>query len=422
MHYVIIGNSAAAIGAVEGIRKADKDGWITVISDEAYHTYSRPLISYFLAGKVQEDKLIYRDLDFYNRNNVETRLSTKVVWVDFENREVILENQERVGYDRLLIALGGKPFVPYIEGLGKKEIYTFAKLDDAKALKNVCRPGSRAVIIGAGLIGLKAAEALNKLQVNVTVVELANRVLSTILDETAAAIVQKHLESKQINFILNNTVKAFNGEEKVSSVTLKDESILECDFVIVAIGVTPNTSMLGNTPLHINRGIAADQFMRTNIEDVYAAGDVCESYDMISNSQRVIPILPGAYKQGEAAGLNMAGQEFPYEGGFAMNSIGFFDLHMITAGTGVQEGESFEVYEQVQKGSNKYRKIIIKDNRIVGCIFLGDIDRAGILTNLIKEKIDIGTIKNEILSEGFGYITLPEDYRRQKMGNQAVRT
>lgn len=423
MHHIIIGNSAAAIGAVEGIRKIDKESRITIISDEPYHTYSRPLISYYLAGKVDEDKMIYRELDFYRRNNVETRLGCKVIWVDCYNNEVVLESQERIRYDRLLIAAGGKPFIPPTEGLGKREIYTFLKLDDVKAIKNVCTPGARTVIIGAGLIGLKAAEALRKLQVEVTVVELANRVLSAILDETAADIVQKRLEEHQVSFRLNTTVSSFNGDERVNSVTLNDGSVIECDFVIIAIGVVPNTDMLKDTPLNVNRGIVVDSHMRTNFENIFAAGDVCESYDTLYNVQRVTPILPGAYKQGEAAGQNMAGGEAEYEGGFAMNSIGFFDLPMITAGIGRPEGEGFEILEKRNVQSGSYKKVVLKDNRVVGFIYLNEIDRAGIMTNLIKEKIDVDQFKYEILKNDFGYINFPKDYRKQKMlGQKAVST
>ena len=409
MHHIIIGNSAAAIGAIEGIRKVDRESAITLFSNESYHTYSRPLISYFLAGKVNEGNMLYRDLLFYQRNNVEARLGTKIVWIDIDNNEVVLESQERVKFDNLLIATGGKPFIPPMEGMDKEGIYTFSKLDDAKSIKGVCFPGAKAVIIGAGLIGLKAAEALRKLSVEVAVVELSNRVLSAILDQTAAGIIQEHLESHQIKFILDNSVRSLNGEWKVSSVTLNDGTTIECDFVIVAIGVIPNTDMLKDTPLHVNRGIVVDKYMRTNIQNVYAAGDVSEGYDLLNEMQRVIPILPGS--------------EIEYEGGFAMNSIGFFDLPMITAGMVNPEGENFEILQQNATENQIYKKVLLKDNKIVGYICINKIDRAGILINLIKEKVNIEPFKNELLNDGFGFVDFPKEYRKQKMlGAKAVET
>ncbi|MGE5473095.1 MAG: NAD(P)/FAD-dependent oxidoreductase [Ignavibacteriales bacterium] len=423
MQYVIIGNSAAAIGCVEGIRKNDNENKIIIISNENYHTYSRPLISYYLEGKVDESQMRYREYDFYTKNNVESRLGTRAVWVDTNTHEVVLENNERIHFDKLLIATGGKPFVPHMEGLGKAGIYTFLDLDSAKALKNACYPGAKAVVVGAGLIGLKVAEALVKLNVEVTVIELANRVLSSILDEKAAGIVQKHLESHGIKFFLNNSVKYLNGDWSVNSVTLNDDYWMECNFVVVAIGVVPNVDILNDTGLQLNRGLVVDSFMKTNIDDIYSAGDVCETLDILSGNKRLIPILPGAYKQGETAGVNMSGGNVEYEGSMAMNSIGLFRLPMITAGIVRPEGEEFEILEEVDVEKSSMRRIVLKDNRIVGYILLNNIDRAGILTNLIKERIDVSEFKNKLLLSDFGYADLPKNYRKEKMlGSKVVNS
>lgn len=415
MQYVIIGNSAAAIGAVEGIRKQDSTGKILLLSSEQYHTYSRPLISYYLEGKVDENQMRYREYDFYKVNNVETRLGTKVFWIDFNSKEVVLENNERIQYKKLLIATGGNPFVPHMEGLGKAGIYTFLSLDAAKSIKNVCFQGAKAVVIGAGLIGLKVAEALAKLNVDVTVIELANRVLSSVLDETAAGIVQKHLENHGIKFFLNNSVKWFNGDWAVNSVTLNDDYWIECNFAVIAIGVSPNMDMLNDTALQKNRGIVVDKRMKTNIKNVYAAGDVCETTDILSGTQRLIPILPGAYKQGETAGTNMAGGDAGFEGSMAMNSIGFFGLPMITAGIIRPEGEGYEIFEKVDYEKPSLRKVVLKQNCIVGYIMINNIDRAGILTNLIKEKVDVSEYKDKLLNDNFGYADMPKKYRKEKL-------
>lgn len=414
MQYVIIGNSAAAIGAVEGIRKKDKKGKIILISSENYHTYSRPLISYFLEGKVDENQMRYREYDFYSSNNVELLLGTKVVWIDFESKQLVLENNDRIPFEKLLIATGGKPFIPHMEGLGKAGIYTFLDLDGAKTLKNVCFHGAKAVVIGAGLIGLKVAEALIKLNIEVAVVELANRVLSSILDETAAGIVQKHLESKGIKFFLNNSVKWFNGDWAVNSVTLNDDYWMECNFAVIAIGVVPNMDMLNDTAIKKNRGIVTDKYMKTNIKNVFAAGDVCETFDILSGTQRVIPILPGAYKQGETAGINMTGGKVKYEGSMPMNSIGLLGLPMITAGIIRPEGEGYEIMEKVDTENSSLKKIVLRNNRVVGYILLKNIDRAGILTNLIKEGIDVSGFKEELMRDDFGYADMPKKYRIEK--------
>jgi len=415
MNYVIIGNSAAAIGAVEGIRQVDKVNPITIISDEPYHTYSRPLISYYLAGKVKEEKMLYRNKEFYEKNGVKSLLGVKAVGVDTDKNEVSLETGEKVAYDKLLVATGGTPFIPPMDGLGKENVFTFIKLDDVKAIEKVVEPGSRAVIVGAGLIGLKAAEGLSEFGVNVTVVELADRLLPAILDEEAASIVQEHLEEEGIKFELNTSVKTITGDEKVDGVILENGKTYAADVVIVAVGVRPNIDVVKNTNININRGIVIDENCQTNIANVYAAGDVAEGFDIVYQQQRVLPILPNAYKQGETAGYNMAGKSSAFKGGFAMNSIGFLGLPMITAGITSPEGENFEVLIKSDPEQQVYKKIVLKDNAVVGFIYLNDIDRAGIMTSLISEKINVENFKEALLKDDFGYIDFPEQLRKSRL-------
>ncbi|MBZ4665849.1 MAG: FAD-dependent pyridine nucleotide-disulfide oxidoreductase [Mahella sp.] len=415
LEYVIIGNSAAAVGAIEGIRQRDNTGSITVISEEPYYAYSRPLISYLLAGTADDKKMAYRDVGFYEDNGVSLLLGVKAVSIDTTSKEVILSNGKAVTYDKLLIATGGKPFVPPMKGGDKKGIYTFIKRDDAERLKAVAKPGTKAVVIGGGLIGLKAAEGLVKCGVDVTVVELADRILSTILDEQAAAMVQEVLEGHNINVILNDTVTEVVGDNTVSGVILKNGQSIECDMVITAIGVRPNTDVAANTDISINRGIKVDDHMRANVEDIYAAGDVAEAYDIVYEDQRVTPIWPNAYMQGEVAGRNMAGDDVVFDSGFARNSISFFGLPMITAGIIKPVGNEYEVTSIVQPDKKVYKKAVFKSNRLVGFIRLTDIDRAGILTGLIKEKIDVSPFKDKLLDEDFGFVYMPKSYRKEKL-------
>lgn len=415
MNYVIIGNSAAAVGAVEGIRKIDQTGKITLISDEPYRTYSRPLISYYLAGKVTEEKMLYRERDFYEKNKVTALLGEKAVAIDPERKTVQLANEKQIPYDKLLIATGGTPFIPPIEGLDKEGIYTFIKLDDVKKIKGVAQKGAKAVIVGAGLIGLKAAESLAKLGVEITIVELANRVLSAILDEEAGQIVQKHLTGQGIKLELNTTVQKIEGGSHVTGVTLKDGRQMNCDFVIIAIGVRPNTAVVENSPVKVNRGIVVDAYMQTNVPHIYAAGDVAEGYDLVYGQKRVLPILPNAYRQGETAGLNMAGHHVSYTGGFAMNAIEIFGLPMLTSGIIAPQGDSYEVLANIDPEKAAYRKIVLKDNIVSGFILLNKVDRAGILTGLISQQVNVETFKEDLLNDNFGYIHLPEELRKSRM-------
>ncbi len=421
MDYVIIGNSAAAVGAVEGIRQVDREGRITVISDEPYHTYSRPLISYWLAGKVAEDKMIFRKENFYENNNVNPMLGSRVRRIDFAGRKAELEDGTVVPYKRLLVAAGGKPVIPPVDGLDKKGVFTFTKLNDVKEIKHAAAAGKRkAVVIGAGLIGLKAAEALNKLGVDVTVVELANRILPVILDDEAGQMVQGYLEEAGIKFILNNSVSKVSGDAEVTGVTLRDDTVINCEMLVVAIGVKPNTGLVEGR-VSVNRGILVNEKMETSLDGVYAAGDVSEGFDIISGTNRVLPLLPNAYLQGETAGRNMAGVETIFNGGLAMNAIGFGDLPMLTAGIVKPDSEEFEILVNANPETCSYRKIILKDNRIVGYILLNKVDRAGILTGLIREKADITPFKERLMSPGFGYVDFPEPDRKARLSGGAVQ-
>ncbi|MBZ4687858.1 MAG: FAD-dependent pyridine nucleotide-disulfide oxidoreductase [Clostridiales bacterium] len=414
MAYVIIGNSAAAIGAVEGIRKVDRETPITLVSSEPYHTYSRPLISYYLAGKVEESLMVYRKKDFYEKNGVKAILGCRAEALDVEKKSVKLANGQKLPYEKLLIATGGKPFIPPIAGLDKKNVKTFIKLDDVKEIDALVSRGSKVIILGAGLIGLKAAEALAEIGAEVVVVELAEYILSSILDEDAAKIVQKHLENKGIKFELGTTIEKVLGDEEVRAVELKNGSTYTCDLTIVAIGVRPNLELVEGTPVTTEAGIVVNDSMETNIPGIYAAGDVTQGYDMTYGEKRVLPILPNAYKQGETAGINMAGGNAKWAEGFAFNSISFFGLPMTTAGIVNPREEGYQELEKCEPENNLYKKLVLKDGKLVGHISLNCIERSGILTSFIREKVDITNIAEKLLNEN-GLIVLEEELRHRKL-------
>ena len=416
MKYTIIGNSTAAIGAVEAIRKNDQKSPITIISDEPYLTYSRPLISYLLQGKIDKEKMYYRDKDFYKRNNIKTYLGKKAVKIDTKNKYVFLENKKKIPYNKLLIATGGTPIVPPIKGLDRENVTTFTKWDDIKKLKKMLENAKSVLIIGGGLIGLKAAEGLGPYNVKITVVELADRVLVTALDKKGSLIIQKKLKASGVGVITNNTVTEILGnDKKVEGVILKNGKKIKCDIVIIAIGVKPNIDLIKGSGIKVNSGILVDEYMHTNKPDIYAAGDVTESYDTIMNEFRLIPIFPRAYIQGEIAGLNMCGSPTKNSSDFGMNSIEICGVPTISLGIIEEDPKKHEVLKKFDPEKNTYKKFILNDNVIVGAVFVGNIIRAGIFTGLIKEKIDVSEFKHLLLNDDFGFIMLPEEMRRHKL-------
>jgi len=433
MHYVIIGNSAAAIGAIEAIRNRDKTGSVTVISDEPYSVYSRPLISYLLAGKVDENMMFYGKKNFYEENSVGTKLSQAAVELDTDKRIVELENKELVPYDKLLIATGGTPIIPQVEGKDLKGVFTFTKWDDAKNIKDFIERNSvkKAIVIGGGLIGLKAAEALIELAIKVTVVELADRILSVTFDKRASQMVEDNLRGEGIEIIFNNPVVQIEAEgglnkgssekkRRVNGVVLRDKRKLASDLVIFAIGVKPNVSLVKDTPVKVNRGILVNQYMQTCVDNVYAAGDVAEAFDLVMGITRPIPIWPNAYRQGSVAGCNMAGGLKEYQGGLAMNSIEIFGVSTISVGQTDPDEENYQVLQEYNRERREYKKIVLKDDFIVGAIFIGSIERAGIITAFIKERTKVRNFKDYLMREDFGLIYLPSDYRKHMVSGMGI--
>ncbi|HAN21397.1 MAG: pyridine nucleotide-disulfide oxidoreductase [Clostridiales bacterium GWF2_36_10] len=389
MKYVIIGNSAAAIGCIEGIRSVDSEGSITVISKETQHTYSRPLISYLLLGKTDLERMKYRPNSFYEDKNCKVMFGTTVKKILPNEKEMLLDNGESVKYDKLLVATGSNPFVPPIEGVSSaKSVHTFMSLDDALALKKDLTSESRVIILGGGLIGLKCAEGILNSVKKITVIDMADRILPSILDSEGSSIIQKHLENKGVEFLLGNSITKIDGQKAL----LKSGEEIEFDNLVIAVGVRANTSLVSEAGGKVNRGIYTDLYCCTDLPDVFAAGDCSESYDITIEQVRVLALLPNAYMQGEVAGINMAGGKTLYDHAIPMNAIGFFGLHIISAGS--YEGEC---YTDV-KGNN-YKKLFYKDNRLMGYILIGDVARAGIYTSLIREKTPLDSIDFELIKD-----------------------
>ena len=416
MRYVIVGNSAAAVGCITGIRKVDPDGEIVVISYED-RCYSKPMIADVLID-IPEEKLLYRDESFFEKSGVETILGHKAVGINTESKVVALDSNELVPYDKLLIATGGKPFVPPINGSDKKGVFTFTELHSAVSFKNYLKENGaeEVVVIGSGFIGLEVAYFLREIGVKVKVVELLDRVLARALDRRASQIVENMLREKGVEFIFNDTVEEIMGDEKVSSVRLKSGSVLRADAVVVAIGVRPNTELAQTAGVEIGKGISVSDAMETSVPGIFAAGDCIECTDIVDGQKKTIPLFPLAFEQGFVAGLNMAGKKMEYLGGLVLNSLKFLPIPVLNAGAVEPIDDSCEVLvnDKFEK-KGYYRKAIVRNGKLIGFIAIGEIDRTGILTNLIRQKIDVSDVKERLVEPDFGLVDLPQWWREEKL-------
>ena len=387
MQYVIIGNSTAATFAIEGIRAIDRAGSITVISDETRPAYGRPLISYYLYGRIKLENTNYRSASFYTDNGVTLKYGVRAEKIDPKKKTVALSDGSTIGYDKLLVATGSSPLVPPADGLDTVKYHTFMTMDAALALEKELSPEKRVLVVGAGLIGLKCVEGILDRVGSVTVVDLAARILPSILDEEGSAIVQERLEARGVNFVLGDCAVRYAP----GLATLRSGKEVPFDILVIAAGVRPNVSLVREAGGEVNRGIVVNDRQETTIPDVYAAGDNCESYDICSGTRRILALLPNAAFQGETAGRNMAGGDAAFDKAAPFNALGLFDTHIATAG--VYEGEA---YTDLSEG---YKKLFVKDNKLVGFILIDCIERAGIYTSLIREQTPLDTVDFELLKK-----------------------
>ena len=401
--YVIIGGGVASTATIEGIRSVDKDGKIYLINGEGVPTYCRPLISYYLEGRTDFEKMKYRPDDFYDKNGCEVIYGV-ADRIDPDARTVSV-NGAVIHYDELCLATGSTPFVPPFAGLDTVPVRTgFMTEKDAEYLEKSITGRSKVLIIGAGLIGLKCAEGLCDRVEEINVCDLSDRVLSSILDAESAKYMQRVLEEKGIKFHLSSGVTRFDG----NTAELSDGTNLDFDVLVTAVGVRANVGLVKDFA-KTDRGVIIDTHGRTTAEHIYAAGDCARGYDASINAERVLAIFPNAYLQGHTAGVNMAGGDCTFSNAVPLNAIGFFGLHALTAGS--YQGTMIET-----KTDSTLKRLFVNDGKLSGLMLIGDIERAGILTSLIRNKtplcdVDWQVLQNSPLLSGFD-----DQKRRQILG------
>jgi NAD(P)H-nitrite reductase large subunit len=416
--YVIIGGSAGAVGGVEGIRKLDPKGGITVVTEESMTPYSRPAIGECLDGRVDLESLRFGSPDFWNEYSVQVLSGRRVTSIDLGDNTLKLDDGQVLGFDKLLLATGTRPFIPKMEGMDREGFCTFMNTNDVQRIRQELLRTQSAIVIGGGLIGVEAAEALVNLGVDVTVVELRGWLLNLLLDREAARIVESAMESRGVKLITGQSVKEILGREgnerRVGGVVLSGGAHIECDLVISAVGVIPRTELAVQAGLKVNRGILVDKFMQTSVPGVYACGDVAEAYEVLGGTQRVFAIWPLARLGGRVAGENMAGGRVEYQGGVAMSALRYFGVPIISVGLDAQETtKEFEVL--IERAGGSYRKIILRENRVVGFTLVRCIESAGLIYNLVRTQTDVSGFKGKLLSPEFSFAHLPERIRKRTL-------
>lgn len=396
MKYLIIGNSIAGVSAAKIIRRHDKSGSINIITKEAYPFYSKCLLPYYLRNEVCFDKMILAGENFYQENNINLIKGRAVTNVLSDKNKVLLDNNDEILYDKLLIATGASP----IQIGSGPNIFSLRSFEDVERIKGAAAKFKKAVVVGAGPMGMKVAYGLKGLGCNVTVLEAGKQVFTRILSKRAAFVLTKHLMNKGIKIKTNSRFISYDGRY----VQTDGASPIEADFVVMAIGVKPNVDFLKESRVKINTGVIVDSYMRTNIDNIYAAGDAAEAFDPVVKKYNINATWPSAVLEGETAGFNMAGIQTQIKGNVSSNSIQFFGLSFVSAG--LLESDDLPIEEEIideDIPKNLFKRLVFLDNKLVGFEFLGDVQNAGIYLDILKEQKDISQIKNRLSYLDFDY-------------------
>ncbi len=404
MRYIIIGGSAAGISAVEAIRSVDQTSPIELFSNEGTPFYSRVLLSYYIAGAITKEELHFRPLEFFSENKVKAHLGQKVEKILPESKSIRMEDGREYPFDRLLIATGSSPKVLDIPGKDKKGVVVMRNIDHAQEIVNRIEEIKTAVVLGGGLIGLRTGYALSLRGVRVKIIVKSNQVLSQMLDRDAAGMIEATMREHGIDIRTGRDPMEIVGKESVEGIILDNGERINCQLVVVGKGVQPNVDFISSTKIKVNEGIVADKTMRTNLPDIYVAGDVAETYDLSTGKMGINAIWPCAFEQGRVAGLNMAGRKANYDGSVRMNSLDFYGLPVISMGITRADGNGFQQFQRKTKST--YRKLVLKDGCIVGAILVGQVQKAGILTTLLKKRVNVSDYVPFLMSDRVNFAEL----------------
>ncbi len=404
MKHVIIGNGIAGVCAAEAIRQQDEIAQITIIGDETFPPYSRPMISHVLDGSQPHDKLPIRSNHFYEDLKVTALLGKRATGIDVKNRQVTFEEAPPVLYDRLLLAAGADPRPVKATGMDLANIFYMRTQAQVKRQLAALDGARRAIVLGGGLVGFKAAYGLLKRGLSVTMLITSGYPLSMQVDETAGRMILDALVMHGLKVEVGVSVTAFEGNGTVRVALTDDGARLPCDMVIIGKGVLPARAFVPRDQIKVDLGILVDAHLRTSAPDVFAAGDVAEMEDIARGCNWVNALWPEAANQGRVAGLNMAGRPVAYPGSLSRNVMRVFDLDVLTVGiANPPVGEAYQIAAVGGAGKGFYRRLVFKEDFLVGAVMINQIEQGGVLRALIENRTPIGVPPETLIAPGFNF-------------------
>lgn len=399
--YLVVGSSHAALEAITAIRMHDPDGTLTLVTRDAHLPYSPTVLPYVVSGRSAPDNVFLRDTAFFEHNRVNLRLGVALRKLHTDRNVAELADGVEIEYGKVVLATGASPAIPPIPGIDSVPYHVLRTLDDATRLREAMQRSRQAVVLGAGLVGMHAAENLVKAGANVTIVEMSAQLTSGYFDETAARLIERAFTENGAKIRTSSRVvrlERAGGDEIV--LTLEDGTTLQADLLLVATGVRPELGYLEDSGVACDKGILVDDTMRTNIDNVWAAGDCAQARGFFDDAPIMNAILPDATVQGRIAGMAMAGDPGlkPYAGGVPLNTYHFFGRHAISVGSSkVPDGG--EERTRFDEESGRHLKLIMKDGRLLGIYGVNEFFDAGVMAQLITRRTDLSAVKDRLFEQ-----------------------
>jgi len=417
--YVIVGNGVAGVTAAQSIVRADSAAEVHIFGAEPHPYYQRPRLWELIAGQIEQDALYFRPREWYAARGIQVHLGAQVAALDTAEHRLTLRpcpwssgpgtegsgqalaDGSNMHYDRLLLATGARSFVPPFDGADKKGVFTLRSLDDALSIKRQAQGASTAAVIGGGLLGLETARALLSLGLEVSVIEFMPRLLPRQLDEEGAQVLQSRLEAMGLRILTGAATEAVLGHERATGVRLKDGCVVDGQVVLISTGIRSRVELAREAGLEVNRGLVVDERLRTSAAGVYAAGDVAEFKGVVHG------IIPAAIEQAQVAAANMvAADSATYSGTVPATTLKIVGIDLTSLGEATATGDEFVILREVDPASGVYRRLTLRDGKIIGAILLGDTRDVRALKKLIATGRDVSAHSHRLLDESFDLKTL----------------
>ena len=387
---VVIGNGMAGFACLEQIRQRDHNFEITIFGDERRANYDRKVLPSVLAGVKSPGDIALNDLNWYQDNGILTRLGVRVTRLDRQRRLVVDEDGGSTAYDRLILATGARPWLPPLPGLERENVYTLRTLDDALSILQLLRGGMRAAVIGGGVLGVETACALQAHDCDVTLVQLADRLMERQLPAVASRYLQRRMESRGIRVLLGTETQSLIGGGRVEGLRFVSGEVLPADVVIIAAGIRPEVELALHAGLEVGRGVVVNDNMETSAQDVSAAGGCTE------HRGRTFGLGDAIQEQARALAAAITGDRGPaFTGVVPVTRLRLPGIEIVSAG-GVDDAgiETLEYEDQAET----YKKLFLRDNRLLGFVLAGDISDEPRYLDWLRHGTDLGALRRQLLS------------------------